>query len=102
MHRFLVVLLLILYGSAPATGASWTTNSFRTVSGDLVQRGDTMAEVLRSAGAPLHERVLSLGVTLGGLSGLARVQWTYRGSDGYYVVTFAGDKVEQIEVIANR
>jgi|SRR5690606_2480701 len=100
--RRMLALLLILAAALPAHGASWTTNSFRTPRGGLVQVGDSMAKVLRAAGAPLHQRVLSTGVSLGPFVGLNREQWTYRGHAGYYVVTFAGDRVEQIEVLADR
>ncbi|HEX7045453.1 MAG TPA: DUF2845 domain-containing protein [Burkholderiales bacterium] len=101
MRRTLAA-LLTMAAVLPAHGGSWTTNSFRTPRGDLVQPGDRMAQVLRAAGAPLHQRLLSTGVSIGRFVGLNREQWTYRGHDGYYVVTFAGDRVERIEVVADR
>lgn len=61
-----------------------------------------MTEVLESAGEPFDQRVISKGITLGGAVGLTREQWTYRESDAIYVVTFAGDRVEQIEVVPYR
>lgn len=102
MRPALLALIFALVIAPPALGATWTTNAFRTQSGGLVNHGDTMAEVLRSAGEPLRQRVLSTGITLGGLTGFTREQWTYRGNDGYYIVTFAADQVERIEVIADR
>lgn len=101
MNRIIAgVLIAALAGSA--TGASWVTGSFRTPSGDLVRRGHTMIEVLAGAGQPLDRRIISRGISIGGVAGLNREQWTYRGSDGIYVITFAGHHVEQIEVVANR
>lgn len=101
MQRVLAALFAVL-AMAPAMATGWVTNSFRTASGGLVQHGDTMTEVLESAGEPLYQRVISRGITLGGAVGLTREQWTYRGSDGIYVVTFTGDRVAQIEVVPNR
>lgn len=102
MRRIVLAVWLAVLPIAPALSASWATNSFRTASGDLVQRGDTMVEVRHAAGEPLDQRVTSWGIAIGHAAGLTREQWTYRGSDGIYVLTFAGDKVEQIKVVADR
>lgn len=102
MRRTIAWFLVLLLVTTPALATSWVTNSFRTPSGGLVQPGDTMAEVLESAGEPQHQRIISKGITLGPVAGLTREQWTYRGTDGLYVITFAGDQVVQIRVIPNR
>lgn len=102
MRSVLIASFALLLTALPAGGASWITNSFRPVRGGLIQRGDTMFEVLRVAGQPLDRRIVSNGITIGGIVGLTREQWAYRGGDGIYILTFAGDKVQQLEVIPNR
>lgn len=102
MYRTIAGVLIAMLVAVPATATSWVTDSFRTATGDLVQRGDTMTEVLQSAGEPAEQRVISKGISIGGLTGLTREQWTYRTSDGTYVVTFAGSTVERIDVIPKR
>lgn len=81
---------------------SWITGSFRTAGGKLVQRGESMVEVLRDAGEPMDRRTISTGISIGPIAGLTREQWAYRGSDGIYVLTFVGSRVQQIEVIPDR
>lgn len=102
MRRTIAAVFIAVLAGMPAMTNSWVTNSFRTASGALVQPGDTMTEVLKDAGEPMDKRVISEGVTIGDTVGLTREQWTYRGGDGIYVITFAGDKVEQIEVVPHR
>jgi hypothetical protein len=82
--------------------ASWETSAFRTGTGDLVGRGQTMLDVRKSAGDPVETRVLSYGISVGDKVGVSREVWTYRGSDGIYAVFFVGDRVERIEVTPNR
>lgn len=94
--------LLGVLATVPGWAGSWATNSFRTASGDLIQRGNTMTEVLRRAGQPVERQVISHGIAVGGVIGVNRELWTYRGTDGIYTVTFAGNRVEQIDVVPYR
>lgn len=96
-------LVLSLFFLAPAAfAASWETAAFRTDSGLLVRPGMTMTEVLRDAGKPLDRVVLSRGVNAGVASGETKQVWTYRGADGYYDVTFVGQRVTVIVVTPDR
>ena len=101
MRAVTAALFILMFSSIPVLAASWVTGSFRTASGGLVQRGNSMVEVVQSAGEPLARRIVSTGITIGA-AGLTREQWTYRGSDGIYVVTFVGDEVEQVQVVPYR
>ena len=102
MRAAIASLLVSVLAITPVLATSWITGSFRTASGGLVQRGDTMVEVLQSAGEPLERRIVSTGIAIGRGAGLTREQWTYRGSDGIYVVTFVGNEVQQVQVVPNR
>ena len=97
-----ITALAALICCSTVLAANWETSAFRTRSGDLVSRGDTMLEVRRSAGDPAESRVLSHGISVGDKVGVSREVWTYSGSDGIYAVFFVGDKVERIEVTPNR
>ena len=85
-----------------ALAASWDTPSFRTANGALVRVGMTRAEVTKSAGEPADKTVISHGVTTDETVGLTRETWTYRTADGTYTLTFAGTKLEKIEVSPTR
>jgi hypothetical protein len=99
----LMLTSLLLAGAAGAAGAaSWETRGFRTRGGDLVEPGASMAEVLKRAGTPKDKHVLSQGLSLDGKPGVTREVWTYRGNDGDYSLTFAGDRLEKIEVVPDR
>jgi hypothetical protein len=102
MRIAIAALFILMFASTPVFATSWVTGSFRTASGGLVQRGDTMVEVVQSAGEPLQRRIISAGVAIGAIIGLTREQWTYRGGDGTYVVTFVGDEVQQVYVVPYR
>ena len=102
MNVRILLAVVPLLSAAPALAANWTTESFRTSRGSLVQIGDSMVEVLQNAGQPVEQRVVSKGITIGEAVGLTREQWTYRGSDAIYVVTFAGNEVTRIEVVPYR
>lgn len=102
MRATIPALVLFMFASAPVVATSWVTGSFRTASGGLVQRGNTMAEVVQSAGEPVERRIISAGIAIGAVVGLTREQWTYRGGDGIYVVTFVGDEVQQVRVVPYR
>jgi hypothetical protein len=82
--------------------ASWETPSFRTARGELVRVGMTRAEVVKGAGQPADKNVISHGVTTDDNVGLTREVWTYRQPDGTYTLTFAGTRLEKIEVTPAR
>ncbi|BAU50147.1 hypothetical protein SVA_3611 [Sulfurifustis variabilis] len=101
MRRLILSACLLLSPAAFAT--SWDSAAFRTDSGLLVQRGMRMTEVLRDAGKPLERRVLSRGVNAGpAAAGETKEVWTYRGADGFYDITFVGDRVTGIVVSPDR
>ena len=85
-----------------AFAASWETPSFRTARGELVRVGMSRVEVVKNAGEPAEKNVISHGVTTNENVGLTREAWTYRLADGTYTLTFAGTKLEKIEVAPAR
>ncbi|OGI70347.1 MAG: hypothetical protein A2W18_13615 [Candidatus Muproteobacteria bacterium RBG_16_60_9] len=102
MRTAIAGFFVLFLAAAPGMAGSWITGSFRTASGGLVQRGDTTVEVLLSAGEPLERRTISTGIAIGAIAGLTREQWTYRGSDGIYIVTIVGNEVQQVQVVPYR
>lgn len=95
--------LLLLCCLAPAAFAtSWETSAFHTDSGGLVKRGMTMTEVRRDAGEPLERVEIARGIDAGKAAGETRQVWTYRGADGYYDITFEGNRVTGIVVTPDR
>lgn len=96
------LVLLLLFLAPVASATSWETAAFRTDSGLLVKPGMTMTEVLHDAGEPLDRMELSRGVSAGGSSGETKQVWIYRGTDGYYDVTFVGQRVTVIVVTPDR
>lgn len=92
------ILGLILVLSAGAAAAdSWETTAMRTPRGGLVRPGMTSQEVLRELGEP---RAKHSGKR--GKSARHNEQWTYRGADGTYRLTFSGDRVVRIDVTPDR
>ncbi|HEX9812565.1 MAG TPA: hypothetical protein VGA88_10820, partial [Burkholderiales bacterium] len=67
MRIAIAALFILMFASTPVFATSWVTGSFRTASGGLVQRGDTMVEVVQSAGEPLQRRIISAGVAIGAI-----------------------------------
>lgn len=74
------------------TANAWETSGFRTDNGQLIRAGMTRAEVLRDAGEPSSGKGKKSSKKKKGNV------WIYRGSDGYYSITFKGDRVVKIEV----
>lgn len=101
MHRLATAAAALLL-TVTAFAASWETSSFRTAKGELVRVGMTSAEVVKNAGEPADKKVISHGITTDGSAGLIREAWTYRLADGTYTLTFAGTKLEKIEVTPAR
>ena len=101
MRRLAIVMTVALW-ALTASAASWETSSFRAPDGELVRVGMTRAEVVKHAGKPADENVISHGVTTDEAVGLTREAWTYRLPDGIYTLTFAGSKLEKIEVTPAR
>jgi hypothetical protein len=89
---FVVIGALALTGAALA--ASWETTSMRTPSGGLVRIGMTSGEVLKELGQPRHTR--------NSRRGAKNESWTYRGTDGLYVITFSSGRVVRIMVTPDR
>jgi hypothetical protein len=101
MHRFAAATAALLL-TVTAFAASWETPSFRTAKGELVRVGMTSAEVVKNAGEPADKKVISHGLTTDEGVGLTHEAWTYRLADGTYTLTFAGTKLEKIEVTPAR
>lgn len=85
-----------------AYAASWETPSFRSTNGEVVRIGMTRAEVVKLAGPPADKTVISHGIATADQVGLTHEDWTYRLADGIYTLTFAGTKLEKIEVTPAR
>lgn len=101
MNRIILAMLSSLVYTQLALAGSWETGGFRTANGQLIQRGMTKAEVRRDAGAPMDRAALAR--TKGGKSSTSAKSkrgdiWTYKGNDGYYSISFHGDRVVKIEV----
>ncbi len=90
MKTWIAVGIFLVALSAQA--GSWETGGFRTANGQLIQAGMTKAQVLRDAGQP------NTPVKKGKSSRKKGDAWTYKGNDGYYTITFKGDRVTNIEV----
>lgn len=88
--------------SAAAVAVSWSAAVFRAETGYLVRRGMTKPEILRRAGQPVDKQALAPSVNTGPIGGVYRELWFYRGEDGFYAVTFNGNRSVAIDVIPDR
>lgn len=88
--------------SAAVVAVSWSAAVFRAETGYLVRRGMTKPEFLRRAGPPVEKQALAPSVNTGPIGGVYREQWFYRGEDGFYTVTFNGNRSVAIDVIPDR
>jgi len=93
-----VVFALSLAGTAFA--ASWETSSMRSPKGGLIQIGMPAHEVLKELGQPLGAHAPTRHTS--GKTGKGKEQWSYRGTDGLYTLTFSGGKVVRIVVTPDR
>lgn len=84
----------LLFALTPARAGSWETSGFRTANGQLVRLGMTKEEVRRDAGKPLTGKDKPPSTS----SKKRGEIWIYKGSDGYYAVTFQRSRVAKIEV----
>ena len=85
-----------------AIAGSWETSGFRSANGKLIVPGMQKSEVRRDAGKPLDGKELTAVEKSSRKNKKQGEVWTYRGSDGIYSLTFAGDKLYKIEVTPNR
>lgn len=84
-----------------ALAGTWETSAFRTANGQLVRIGMTKSEVRRDAGAPIKGKVAALADDQASSASSKKKRgevWVYKGSDGYYALTFRGGRVARIDV----